>query len=622
MKNTISRISRIIVAIAMILAIGIAFVPLMGESVFAAETTPEPTPVFNKSDTVKNFRVSAVTYNSVTMTWDAYSCASGYEIYKASKKSGKYKRIKRTGATAYKRTKLTTNKTCYYKIRAYVKSGTKYSYCKFSGALAGKPTLAAPTVKYSAVVDYLTVSWNGISGASGYRLYKASSSNGKYKLIKTTKAKSYTDKAVSRNATYYYKVRAYRNSNGKKYGRYSAAIPASTAPAQVTNVNASSDEGGINVSWTGVPYASGYDIYRGESENGSYVMAGTSTTNSYLDSGVESGNTYFYKVRAYRNQGAVKSAGDFSIVGPNREKVVSTAYGWLGCKESNKSNKPIIDLYNSKKGTSYNYKTPWCAIFVSAVAYKSGYSKYIVTGSYCPSIINAYKSGKSGYYSYGKGSSYVPKPGDVIFFDWNRNGVPDHTGMVAAVDGSYVRTIEGNYTVNGTDAVATRAFNVGWSLVQGYGLPAYGNAGGIVYTATEAEIGSIDMLEDGLEAEPEGTSELGSEVNKAETNIEIAAESTETESQYDLMIKIIEEAKAAAKPEAADCTESQYYAALINELCQNEGLSASVVSAENSSGNLNSWVEVILDGKWYRVDASQDECVPENFVPEATDIVE
>lgn len=34
--------------------------------------------------------------------------------------------------------------------------------------------------------------------------------------------------------------------------------------------------------------------------------------------------------------------------------------------------------------------------------------------------------------------------GDIIFFDWNRNGVPDHIGMVEYIEGSTVHTVEGN----------------------------------------------------------------------------------------------------------------------------------------------------------------------------------
>ena len=57
---------------------------------------------------------------------------------KATKKKGKYKRIKKTTKTTFKRTDLTANKTCYYKVRAYYKNsdGSK-SYSKYSSIVEG-----------------------------------------------------------------------------------------------------------------------------------------------------------------------------------------------------------------------------------------------------------------------------------------------------------------------------------------------------------------------------------------------------------------------------------------------------------------------------------------------------
>ena len=38
---------------------------------------------------------------------------------------------------------------------------------------------------------------------------------------------------------------------------------------------------------------------------------------------------------------------------------------------------------------------------------------------------------------------YTPVPGDIVFFDWD-NGRADHVGIVTEVEGSTIRTIEGN----------------------------------------------------------------------------------------------------------------------------------------------------------------------------------
>ncbi len=45
----------------------------------------------------------------------------------------------------------------------------------------------------------------------------ATSKNGTYKLVKTTTAKSFTKYYLTSGKTYYFKVRAYRTVNTKKY---------------------------------------------------------------------------------------------------------------------------------------------------------------------------------------------------------------------------------------------------------------------------------------------------------------------------------------------------------------------------------------------------------------------
>ncbi|MEG2648061.1 MAG: hypothetical protein RR967_01805 [Anaerovoracaceae bacterium] len=59
----------------------------------------------------------------------------------------------------------------------------------------------------------------------GYRVYRSATKDGKYKPIawvKNGKAKTYKEKAKKTNKTYYYKVRAYKNMDGKKvWGGYS-----------------------------------------------------------------------------------------------------------------------------------------------------------------------------------------------------------------------------------------------------------------------------------------------------------------------------------------------------------------------------------------------------------------
>ncbi|WP_138269728.1 hypothetical protein [Anaerofustis stercorihominis] len=63
--------------------------------------------------------------------WNKVSGASGYQIYTKNSK-GKYVLTKTTKSTSYTKTKLTSKKTYYYKVRAYKVVGGKKVYSSFS----------------------------------------------------------------------------------------------------------------------------------------------------------------------------------------------------------------------------------------------------------------------------------------------------------------------------------------------------------------------------------------------------------------------------------------------------------------------------------------------------------
>ncbi len=156
-------------------------------------------------------------------------------------------------------------------------------------------------------------------------------------------------------------------------------------------------------------------------------------------------------------------------------KVVAQAKAWLGLKESDGSYQVILDTYNSQEKLPRGYrmttKDPWCATFVSAVAVKLGYTDIIPTECSCTKMIELFK--KIG--SWVESDSYVPKPGDILFYDWDDSGKgentggPEHVGIVEKVSGSQIIVIEGNYS----NSVKRRTIAVNGRYVRGYGVPKY-----------------------------------------------------------------------------------------------------------------------------------------------------
>lgn len=156
-------------------------------------------------------------------------------------------------------------------------------------------------------------------------------------------------------------------------------------------------------------------------------------------------------------------------------EVVKQAQAWVGKKESDGSHKEIIDVYNSHtplaRGYAVKYTDAWCSTFVSAVAIKLGYTDIIPTECGCEKHIQLFKD----LGEWVEDENRVPNPGDIIFYDWEDNGVgdnkgnADHIGIVEKVSGSTITVIEGNIN----NAVGRRNIAVNGKYIRGYAIPKY-----------------------------------------------------------------------------------------------------------------------------------------------------
>lgn len=111
-------------------------------------------------------------------------------------------------------------------------------------------------------------------------------------------------------------------------------------------------------------------------------------------------------------------------------------------------------------------RAEWCAMFVSWCADQAGLldAGAIPKFENCVWGANWFKD-NAGWAD----GSAEPSSGDIIFFDWEPDGYPDHVGIVEKCEGGLVYTIEGN--VN--DDCARGRYYVGNTCIFGYGLPAY-----------------------------------------------------------------------------------------------------------------------------------------------------
>lgn len=169
----------------------------------------------------------ASAYNKIKLTWNRYSSASGYVVYRSTSRTGTYREVRTIGSnatTAYTDTKVTPGKTYYYKIRPYRNiGGTKVfgSDSSVASAKAAPPQTTVSSIK--AVNRKAVITWKKQKNISGYEVYMSTKKKGGYRRVKTLAASKtrYVKSGLAKGKTYYFKVRSYKTVKGKKiYGEF------------------------------------------------------------------------------------------------------------------------------------------------------------------------------------------------------------------------------------------------------------------------------------------------------------------------------------------------------------------------------------------------------------------
>lgn len=145
----------------------------------------------------------------------------------------------------------------------------------------------------------------------------------------------------------------------------------------------------------------------------------------------------------------------------NRESIIRSNIVKTAKAELNKTGETYWKWYG------YNRRVEWCCVFVSWVANQNG-----VLNTHIPKFIWV-KKGVDYYREKNqlkRPREYTPKPGDVIFFEWNGNTIIDHVGLVEKVEKGYVYTIEGNVNYL---YVKEKKYKLNSPYIYAYGVPDY-----------------------------------------------------------------------------------------------------------------------------------------------------
>jgi autotransporter-associated beta strand protein len=258
-----------------------------GSSAFSASVSVNTVPA-----TPAGLSASATGVQSISVTWSTVSGSTSYTLDRSTSSGSGFVPVYSGSTAQYADSGLQFGTTYYYEVLAGNGSGSSaFSAPASATTLSGVPAGLSASATGS---QSTSVSWNAVTGATGYTLDRSTSSGGGYAPVYSGAILQYADSGLQPGTTYYYEV---RSSTGTGSSTFSASVSVITLPATPTGLIASATGSqSTSVSWSTVSGATGYTLDRSTTSGSGYVPVYSGASPQYADSGLQPGTTYYYEV--------------------------------------------------------------------------------------------------------------------------------------------------------------------------------------------------------------------------------------------------------------------------------------------------------------------------------------
>ena len=317
-----------------------------------------------KIEAPNNIKAEIVS-NGIKLTWNNVNGANKYEIYRDYLDTGSFDKIMTVESNSFTDTTATAVTRYFYRIKSIKENGETSDFSE----IIFMPYVNISNPSIHSYNDKAILKWEKNKYVDGYAIYRSTSKEGTYEEIKkinNNSTTSYTDKNIKAKTVYYYKIKAYKKYENKDYFSADSKIVEKTKYAQVVIKDSYSNDNKktITIKWKKVSGVTGYQIYRATSKNGTYKKIKTikkKSTTYYTDKkNIGLGKLYYYKIRAYKNNGNKKDYGQFSskhkqTTGSRKKQLnkIKLKPGTTGFKELDSEYKKIIK--KATKGKNNNY---------------------------------------------------------------------------------------------------------------------------------------------------------------------------------------------------------------------------------------------------------------------------
>ncbi|QOV88077.1 fibronectin type III domain-containing protein [Humisphaera borealis] len=242
---------------------------------------------------------AALVVGGVDLTWTNLSVnADSYVIERSSNDGDTWSQIGTANTTSYSDTTTSAGLSYLYRVLSVNEGGASVASSEAAATLVPNvPQNVTATLQAGG--DDVTVSWTDTAGETGYSLYRSDDGGSNWSLIATLPAgETSHDDAVSENAEYQYRVRAF-NGSGESVDSAEAIVNTTLVPA--SGVAATATPTSVTVTWDDNSSGeAGYSVQRSSNGGNSWTQVGTAAANAetYTDSTVAQGTSYRYRVTA------------------------------------------------------------------------------------------------------------------------------------------------------------------------------------------------------------------------------------------------------------------------------------------------------------------------------------
>ena len=305
-----------------------------------------------------NVRANAVSSSSIQIDWNAVPGAASYKIFQSSSLTDPFLFIGESLTVSFTVTGLMPQTTYYYSVSALTANGESEQSEIAIGTTPAIGVVLPPAGLRVVSADATTISltWNVMTGAVSYKIYRSTSSSDNFAEISSVAANSYTDNdsALLPATIYYYKVSSIY-STGESYQSNSISarlLAAPSAPLIAPIVNFGDRR--LDITWEMVTDAISYEVWLGTTENTDSASLRHDNIEVLAASitGLTNGVTYYVWIKAKNNIGT----SDFSPPGsgiPDAPREYTVEYNANGGTGTMNPQTFVIGVYQSLRLNSF-----------------------------------------------------------------------------------------------------------------------------------------------------------------------------------------------------------------------------------------------------------------------------